>query len=221
LQREKEEAHDYRYFPDPDLVPVQVSEERLNEIRSGLCELPLKRRLRYVKEFSLSDYDAGVLTEGRATADYFESAVKMGGEPKRVCNLLTQVGLKLANERGCSIGELGPKPADAAELAKMTQAGDISATAASTILEEMVKTGKNPRKLAEELNLIQKSDAGELEGIVEEVLKNNSQAVTDFKAGGKKSGKARGFLLGQVMQKTKGTANPKVAGEILDRKLSQ
>lgn len=220
LQREKEEAHDYRYFPDPDLVPVQISEQRLNEIRSGLCELPLKRRLRYVKEFGLSGYDAGVLTEERATADFFESAVKMGGEPKRVCNLLTQVGLKLANERGCNIAELGPEPADVVELAKMTQAGDISATAANTILEEMVKTGKKPRTLAEQLNLIQKSDAGELEWIVEEVLKNNPQAVEDFKEGGKKSGKARGFLLGQVMQKTNGRANPKVAAEILDKKLA-
>jgi len=219
LQREKEEAHDYRYFPDPDLVPVQVSEQRLNEIRSGLCELPLKRRLRYVKEYGLSDYDAGVLTEERATADYFESAVKMGGEPKRVCNLLTQVGLKLANERGCSISELGPAAGDVAELAKMAQAGDISATAANTILEEMVKTGKEPHALAEKLSLTQKSDAGELEKIVEEVLKSNPQAVEDFKEGGKKSGKARGYLLGQVMQKTKGRANPKVASEILDRKL--
>jgi len=220
LQREKEEAHDYRYFPDPDLVPVQVSEERLNEIKSRLCELPMKKRIRYVKEYGLSDYDAGVLTSERAIADFFESAVKSGGEPKRVCNLLTQVGLKLANARGCSIAELGPKPTDVAGLAKMTQAGDISATAANTILEEMVKTGKKPRTLAEQLSLIQKSDAGELEKIVDEVLKDNPQAVGDFKAGGKKSGKARGFLLGQVMQKTKGRANPKVAAEILDRKLS-
>jgi aspartyl-tRNA(Asn)/glutamyl-tRNA(Gln) amidotransferase subunit B len=220
LQREKEEAHDYRYFPDPDLVPVQVSEQQLNEIKSLLCELPLKRRLRYVKEYGLSDYDAGVLTEERATADFFESAVKSGGEPKRVCNLLAQAGLKLANERGCGIAELGPKPADVAELAKMTQASDISATAANTILEEMVKTGKAPRALAEQLSLVQKSDIGELEKIVDEVLRDNPQAVGDFKAGGKKSGKARGFLLGQVMQKTKGRANPKVASEILDKKLA-
>jgi aspartyl-tRNA(Asn)/glutamyl-tRNA(Gln) amidotransferase subunit B len=220
LQREKEEAHDYRYFPDPDLVPVQVSEQQLNEIKSRLCELPLKKRLCYVKEYGLSDYDAGVLTAERATADFFESAVKSGGEPKRVCNLLSQVGLKLANDRGCSIAELGPEAGDVAELAKMTQAGDISATAANAILEEMVKTGKKPRMLAEQLSLIQKSDAGELEKIVDEVLRDNPQAVEDFKAGGKKSGKARGFLLGQVMQKTKGRANPKVAAEILDKKLA-
>jgi aspartyl-tRNA(Asn)/glutamyl-tRNA(Gln) amidotransferase subunit B len=221
LQREKEEAHDYRYFPDPDLVPVRVSEQLLSEIKSRLCELPSKKRLRYIKEHGLSDYDAGVLTEMRATADFFEATVKAGGEPKRVCNLLTQTGLKLANAKGCGIAELGPKAPDVAQLAKMIQAGEISASAANTIFEEMVKTGENPKELAEKLKLNQKSDAGELEGIIDEVLKNNQQAVADFKAGGKKSGKARGFLLGQVMQKTKGTANPKVAGEILDRKLSQ
>jgi aspartyl-tRNA(Asn)/glutamyl-tRNA(Gln) amidotransferase subunit B len=220
LQREKEEAHDYRYFPDPDLVPVQVSEQQLSEIKSRLCELPIVRRLRYVKEYGLSEYDAGVLANERTVADFFESAVGAGGEPKRVCNLLTQVGLKLANTKGCSIAELGPSSGDVAQLARMAQTGEISATAASAILEEMVKTGKDPRALAEQLNLIQKSDAGELEAIVDEVLRDNPQAVEDFKAGGKKSSKARGYLLGQVMQKTKGRANPKVAAEILDKKLA-
>jgi aspartyl-tRNA(Asn)/glutamyl-tRNA(Gln) amidotransferase subunit B len=220
LQREKEEAHDYRYFPDPDLVPVRVNEQWLNEIKSRLCELPFSRRIRYAKEYGLNDYDIGVLTNDRPVADFFEAAVKAGGEPKRVCNLLAQVGLKLANARGCPITELGPKAADIAQLAKMAQAGEVSATAANTILEEMVNTGKAPRELVEQLNLIQKSDAGELEAIVDEVLKNNPQAAADFKEGGKKSGKAKGFLLGQVMQKTKGRANPKVASEILDKKLA-
>jgi aspartyl-tRNA(Asn)/glutamyl-tRNA(Gln) amidotransferase subunit B len=221
LQREKEEAHDYRYFPDPDLVPVRVNEQWLNEIKSRLCELPLSKRIRYAKEYGLNEYDTGVLANDRSVADFFEAAVKAGAETKRVCNLLTQTGLKLANARGSSIAELGPKATELAELAKMTQAGEISATAANTIFEEMAKTGKGPRELAEQLNLIQKSDAGELEAIVDEVLKSNSQAVADFKEGGKKSGKARGFLLGQVMQKSKGRANPKVASEILDKKLSQ
>jgi aspartyl-tRNA(Asn)/glutamyl-tRNA(Gln) amidotransferase subunit B len=220
LQREKEEAHDYRYFPDPDLVPVQVNEQWLNEIKSRLCELPLSRRLQYIKDYGLSEYDAGVLADERSTADFFEDTVKKGGEPKRVCNLLTQVGLKLANTRGCSIAELGPKADDIAQLAEMAQTGEISATTANTILEEMVKTGKGPRELAQQLNLIQKSDVGELDKIVDEVLKDNPQAVEDFKAGGKKSGKAKGFLLGQVMQKTKGRANPKVAAEILDKKIA-
>jgi aspartyl-tRNA(Asn)/glutamyl-tRNA(Gln) amidotransferase subunit B len=220
LQREKEEAHDYRYFPDPDLVPVTTTPEWLDEIRSHLCELPLARQMRYVTEYGLSDYDAGVLTAERGTAEFFEQTLQAGGEAKRVCNLLTQVGLKLAKEKGGDLPALGIESAAVADLAKMVDAGTVSATAANTILESMVVTGKAPAVLAEELNLIQKSDAGELEGIVDQVLAENAQAVQDVVTGGKKSKKARGFLLGQVIQKTKGQANPKVVSEILQRKLS-
>jgi aspartyl-tRNA(Asn)/glutamyl-tRNA(Gln) amidotransferase subunit B len=220
LQREKEEAHDYRYFPDPDLVPVKPNPEWLDEIRKHLCELPLKRQLRYVSQFGLSEYDAGVLTAERSTAEFFEQAVAGGADAKRVCNLLTQVGLKLARERNCEITGLGIKPADVTALAKMTDAGTVSATAAATILQAMVETGKAPDRLAEELNLVQKSDAGELEGIVDQVLAENAEAVKDVVEGGKKSQKARGFLMGQVIRKTKGQGNPKVVSEILERKLN-
>jgi aspartyl-tRNA(Asn)/glutamyl-tRNA(Gln) amidotransferase subunit B len=219
LQREKEEAPDYRYFPEPDLVPVELTEQWLEDIKSRLCELPIKKQMRYVQEYKLSDYDAGVLTAERITGEFFDEAVKAGGEPKRVCNLLTQVGLKLANEKGCSVTELGIEPEAFAQLAKMVEAGEISATAANTILGEMVKISKSPRELAEQLNLIQKSDVGELEKIVEQVLLDNPKAVDDVKSGGKKSKKALGFLLGQVIQKTKGQANPKIVSEILSKKL--
>jgi len=167
----------------------------------------------------LSEYDAGVVTGERATADFFEAAVGAGGEPKRVCNLLTQVGLKLANEKGCGVDELSVTVASVAELAGMVGSGSVSAGAAATIFQAMGETGKEPGQLAEELNLIQKSDAGELAAIVDEVLAGNPQAVEDVTAGGKKSKKARGFLLGQVMQRTKGQANPKVVSEILAGKL--
>ena len=152
-------------------------------------------------------------------ADFFEQTISAGGEPKRVCNLLTQVGLKLANEAGCSLSELGLAAENVAQLARMIDHGTVSATAANTILQEMVKIGKEPEVLAEELNLVQKSDAGELEAMVEQVLAENPAAVEDVTSGGKKSKKARGFLLGQVMQKTQGQANPKVVSEILDKKL--
>lgn len=220
LQREKEEAHDYRYFPEPDLVPVELTDAWLEEIRGRLCELPLARQTHYVEAYGLSDYDAGVLTGERATADFFEAAVAAGGQPKRVCNILTQTGLKLANEMGCSIDGLGVTPGSVAELAEMVESGQVSPTAAGAIFEPMARSGRGPRALAEELNLIQKSDAGELEKIVEQVLAENAQAVADVTSGGKKSNKARGFLLGQVMQKTKGQANPKVVSEILARKLN-
>jgi aspartyl-tRNA(Asn)/glutamyl-tRNA(Gln) amidotransferase subunit B len=219
LQREKEEAHDYRYFPEPDLVPVELTPQWLEQIRSRLCELPLQRQMRYVEQYKLSDYDAGVLTADRATAEFFDEAVRAGGEPKRVCNLLTQTGLRIANEKGCTMNQLGVAPAGVAHLARMVEAGTISASSSAAIFEAMVETGKQPDVLAAELNLIQKSDAGELERIVDQVLADNPQAVEDVTAGGKKSNKARGFLLGQVMQKTKGQANPKVVSEIMARKL--
>ena len=219
LQREKEEAPDYRYFPEPDLVPVELTKEWLDDIRAHLCELPITKQMRYVNEYKLSDYDAGVLTAERSTAEFFEQAIDAGGEPKRVCNLLTQVGLKLANEKGCGLAELGLAPENVAELAKMIAVGQVSATAGNTIMQEMLKTGKSPQLMAEELDLVQKSDACELETIVDQVLTENTKAVDDVKSGGKKSKKALGFLLGQVMQKTKGRANPKVVSGILAKKL--
>jgi aspartyl-tRNA(Asn)/glutamyl-tRNA(Gln) amidotransferase subunit B len=219
LQREKEEAHDYRYFPEPDLVPVELNQEWLDEIQSRLCELPLKKQMRYVQEYNLSDYDAGVLTAERSTADFFDEAVKAGGEPKRLCNLLTQTGLKITKEKNCGINDLPISPKSVADLAVMVENSTINASSAATIFEAMAQTGKGPQVLAEELNLIQKSDAGELEKIVDQVLAENAQAVEDVTSGGKKEKKARGFLLGQVMQKTKGQANPKVVSEILAKKL--
>jgi aspartyl-tRNA(Asn)/glutamyl-tRNA(Gln) amidotransferase subunit B len=219
LQREKEEAHDYRYFPEPDLVPVTLTSQWLAEIQGRLCELPIKRQLRYVEQYKLSDYDAGVLTADRSTSDLFDEAVKAGADPKRVCNIITQTGLKMANEKGCSAGDLGLKAQSVANLAGMIEGGTIGAGSAGQIFEAMVQTGKEPDVLAEELNLIQKSDAGELEAIVDKVLADNPKAVEDVTGGGKKSKKARGFLLGQVMQKSKGQANPKVVSEILAKKL--
>ncbi len=220
LQREKEEAHDYRYFPDPDLVPVELTAEWLSQIKSRLCELPIEVQNRFVTEYKLSDYDAGVLTSDRKTAEFFDAAVKAGADAKRVCNLLTQTGMKLANEAGCSVADLGIDADSLAKLAKMAEAGDISATASATIFEEMAKTKKAPDVIAAELNLIQTSDAGELEAVVDQVLAANPDAVADAASGGKKTKKARGFLLGQVMQKTKGQANPKIVSQILDKKLS-
>ena len=220
LQREKEEAHDYRYFPEPDLVPVEIDAEWLTEIKSRLCELPLQKQKRFVKEYKLSDYDAGVLATERSTSELFDDAVKAGASPKRVCNLLTQVGAKLANEKGCSISELGVGAKALGQLAKMVDSSEVSATASVTIFEDMVETGKPPADIAGERNLVQSSNAGEIETMVDEVIAANQKAVEEVKVGGKKSKKAIGFLMGQVMQKSKGQANPKVVSEILNKKLS-
>ena len=219
LQREKEQVHDYRYFPEPDLVPVELKGRWLDSIRAHLCELPVEKQRRFVSEYKLSDYDAGVLTAQRSTAEFFEQAVAVGGRPKRVCNLLTQVGLKLASEAGCSLADLGLSTEKVADLAKMIEAATVNPSAGNTIVKQMVQTGEEPQIIARQLNLIQKSDAGQLEAIVNQVLAENPQAVEDVASSGRKSQKAMGFLLGQVMQKTKSRANPKLVSQILADKL--
>ncbi len=220
LQREKEEAHDYRYFPDPDLVPVKVDADWLGEIKSRLCELPSQMQQRFVSEYGLSDYDAGVLTADRATAEFFDKTVKLGATAKRVCNLLTQTGLKLANEKGVRVDQLKITPENLADLAKMIDTGVVSASAATTIFEIMAESGENPKEIAAEKNLFQKSDSGEIETLIDQVIAENPRAVEDAKNNPKKAKKSTGFLMGQVMQKSKGQANPKVVSQILSRKLN-
>lgn len=220
LQREKEEAHDYRYFPDPDLVPVVVSDQWLEEIKARLCELPLAMQKRFVGDYGLSDYDAQVLTGEKATGVFFDAAVRCGGDPKRVCNLLTQTGLKLANERQTTVDALGVSPEHLAVLAKMTDEGQISATSAAVIFEEMTRSGGDPVLIAEAKNLIQRSDTGEIEALVEQVLADNAQAVQDAKDNPKKAKKALGFLTGQVIQQSKGQANPKLVSQVLNQRLA-
>ena len=219
FQREKEEAHDYRYFPEPDLVPVEIDDAWLDRIKAEMPELPQAIKRRFVQEYKLSEYDAGVLTVDRVTAEYFDKAVKSGGPVQRVANLVTQYGLKTANEQGCTMDEIGVTAEQTAKLAVLLEEGVVNASAAATIFAKMMTDDREPKVVAQENNLIQQSDAGALEGLVAEVIAANPKAVEDFTSGGKKSGKARGFLLGKVMQKSKGRANPKIVGELLDENL--
>ncbi|MCK5175867.1 MAG: Asp-tRNA(Asn)/Glu-tRNA(Gln) amidotransferase subunit GatB [Planctomycetes bacterium] len=220
LQREKEEAHDYRYFPDPDLVPVEMDDEWLSRIRADLCEMPIQKQNRFVSEFADSEYDAGVLTQIRSTAELFEQAVALGADPKKACNIITQNFQKIANEKGCTVCELGITPEKIVEMTNMVTIGQISSTSVSSIaVLSVANLSKTLREIAVEHNLIQTSDAGEIEALVDQVIADNPAAVEDVTSGGKKSKKARGFLLGQVMQKSKGQANPKVVSEILAKKL--
>ncbi len=218
-QRGKEEAHDYRYFPDPDLVPVVIDGNWLAQIKGNMGELPLAMKKRFIETYGLNDYDAGVLTGDRESAHYFDEAVKAGASAKRVANLISQQGLKVANERDCRLSEIGLSPGQIADLAKLIDDGTINASAAVTVFDQMLKDSRDPKAIAEENNLIQVSDTGELEKMVNEVIAAHEKAVAEFQAGGKKAPKARGFLLGQVMQKTKGQANPQVVGDLLDQKL--
>ena len=221
LQREKEEAHDYRYFPEPDLVPVELDEAWLEQIKSRLGELPLQKQKRFVGEYGLSNYDASVLTADKATAEYFEKVVQAGADAKRTCNLITQTGQKLANQNNTTVDKLGISPQNLAKLAQMADKGQISATAAAQIFEKMSQQNADPEQIAKADNLLQTSDAGAIEGIVDHVLAENGDAVKEIMSKGKKAGKAQGFLMGQVIQKSKGQANPKVVAEILSRKLAQ
>lgn len=220
-QRSKEAANDYRYFPDPDLVPVVLDDAWFEQIKSNMVELPLAKERKFVSEYGLSEYDAGVLTSERTMAEYFEDVIKAGGDAKRVCNFITQTGLKLANEAGKSFVEFGIEAQKLAKLSKMVSDGDINASAATSLISKMVENNEDPMVLAEKFNLIQKSDSGELEAIVDQVFADNPQAVEDARPGSKKEKKSKGFLMGQVMQKTKGQANPKIVSSILAKKLSE
>ncbi len=221
LQRVKEEAHDYRYFPEPDLVPVELNEAEYTRIKAQLGELPLQKQKRFVSQYGLSDYDAAVLTGDKAMAEYFDAAVAAGAEPKRACNLITQTGQKLANQNNTTVDTMGVSPASLAKLAQITEKGLVSATAASQIYEKMVGNTADPEQIAKETNLIQTSDTGAIEALVNQVLADNAEAVQDVITKSKKAQKAQGFLTGQVIKLSKGQANPKVASEILMKKLAE
>ncbi len=221
LQREKEEAHDYRYFPDPDLMPVVVTSDWLEEIKKDVCELPVKRRIRFSEEYGISERDVATILEHRGTADLFEEAIKLGAPVKVLSNQFISFWSMHANQRNVAIADLGVSAEHLAKLAQMVGEGIINATAASSIAEKMLSCSDSPEVIAERENLLQVSDSSEIEKIVDEVLAENSQAVEDVLTGGKKQKKAFGFLMGQVMQKSRGQANPKVVNELLSQKLSR
>jgi len=220
FQREKEEAHDYRYFPDPDLVPVRMDAAWLEHIKAEVGELPLAMKQRFMEEYDLSDYDAGVLTADRATAAYFDAAAKLADGPvKRVANLVTQQGLKIARERSCRMDEIGVSPQHLAELAQLLEKGTVNASAGTKIFELMLDDDRDPETIAKENNLVQQSDTGAIEAIVDAVLAANQDAVAEIQSNGKKAKKARGFLMGEIMKQSRGQANPQVANQLLDEKL--
>jgi aspartyl-tRNA(Asn)/glutamyl-tRNA(Gln) amidotransferase subunit B len=220
LQREKEEAHDYRYFPDPDLAPVVVEDPWLEEMKAALPELPMARRARFQKEFGFSEIDATNLIDDRATADLFEEALALGAPVKYLCNHFISFWSMHANQRNVTIAQLGMTARRMAALAKMVGEGKINPSAAATLSEKMLSCPDDPGTIAEREKLLQVSDASALEAIIDEVLAANPKALDDAKEPGKKQQKAFGFLLGQVMQKSRGQANPQIVNEILRRKMS-
>lgn len=216
--RMKEEAHDYRYFPDPDLVPLTVDLEWLDEIRESLPELPDTKRDRFVSEYSLPEYDADILIAEKATAELFEEAVKQGGKPKNISNWIMTGVFKYLNEEGKDIDETPIKPVHLAKLSELVESASVSGTMAkTTLLFEILKTGKMPDEIVKEKGLAQISDTDALEKIAEDVIAKNPKEIERFKAGDQK---LLGFFVGQVMKATKGKANPQMVNELLKKKLS-
>ena len=214
--RAKEQSHDYRYFPEPDLVPVLVTADWLERAKAGVPELPVPRRLRFISEYKLSPYDAGVLTDDRALADYFEAAVKAGASPKAAANWVTNEVARELNTRGIPVSEWRVSPQMLAGLVRAVESGKVSTAIGREVLTQMADTGKTADAIIAEKGLAQISDTGALEALVDKVLAANPNAVADFKSGKKES---RGFLIGQVMRQTKGKANAKVVAEVLQKKL--
>ncbi len=214
--RTKEEAHDYRYFPEPDLVPVWIDQKWIDETKKTIPELPVNKRQRFVKEYLISDYDAGVLTEDIFLADYFEECVKLArNSSKELSNWIINDVLRELNERKINIQEFTVTPKMLVELIK--EKSTIGNMIAKEVFIEMVNTGKNAQSIINEKNLTQLSDVDELNTITANVIKKNPKAVEDYKRGKKN---ALTFLIGQTMKMTKGKANPKILTEILKEKIT-
>ena len=218
--RSKENAHDYRYFPEPDLVPVELSEEQLAEWRKLLPEKPEVRRARMIAEYGIAEYDAEVLSQHKANADYFEAAAKGLDKKlaKQLCNLFMSDVMALMNASGKSIGECAMAPAALAALVKLSASGTINGPTLKELLPELFEQGGDPEAIVKERGLGAVSDTGALEAFVDQAIAANPGPVADFKAGKKA---AAGFFVGQVMKLSKGTADPKIVGGIVAKKLAE
>ena len=214
--RGKEEAHDYRYFPDPDLIPVFIDEAWIEGIRAMMPELPDERKARFMSEFELPHYDAEVLTAARELADYFEAAYLTFPQAKKLSNWIMTELMRELKEKDISDCPISPK--NLAALLNMIDKGDISGKIAKIVFTDMLETGKDAATLVQEKGLVQMSDAGELLQLIHEILAENPTQVADYKGG---KTKLMGFFVGQLMKKTKGQANPKLANELFAKELSE
>ncbi|GLI53702.1 Asp-tRNA(Asn)/Glu-tRNA(Gln) amidotransferase subunit GatB [Thermodesulfovibrio yellowstonii] len=216
--RSKEEAHDYRYFPEPDLVPVVVSEDWIEKIKKDMPELPDQKIERFIKEYGLPQYDAEILTEEKALSEWFEETVKLGGKPKEVANWIMVELLRLLNEEGKDINECSLKPIQLVELIELINKGTINRNTAKEVFEEMYKTGKTAEAIVKEKGLTQISDDSVIIEAIKEVMNKNPKEVERFRNGEEK---LIGFFVGQVMKITKGKANPKLVNELIFKILKE
>jgi aspartyl-tRNA(Asn)/glutamyl-tRNA(Gln) amidotransferase subunit B len=216
VMRSKEEAHDYRYFPDPDLVPLKLEKEWIEGFRKHVTELPTARMKRFVSECALSEYDAGVLTASKAVADYFESCVKLFNQPKTVSNWVMGELTRELNHSGIDASASPVSPERLVSLLQLVEQGTISLKVAREIFPEVYSSGKTPEQIVQEKGLIQVSDEGALDKIIDEVLAKNPMQVAQFKDGKQQ---VLGFLVGQVMKASGGKANPGKVNALLKKKL--
>jgi aspartyl-tRNA(Asn)/glutamyl-tRNA(Gln) amidotransferase subunit B len=214
--RSKEDAHDYRYFPEPDLVPFWIEQELIDETKAAIPELPVSRRKRFVDELSVSDYDAGILTEDKFLADYFEECVKISQKSsKELSNWIINDMLRELNERKINLHDFVVSPKMLTELVQIKPT--IGSSIAKEVFVEMVNTGKSAPAIVKEKDLTQMEDTGELNEIVIKVIEENPKAVEDYGQGKKN---ALAFLIGQTMKITKGKANPNILTELFKQRLS-
>ena len=216
--RDKEDAQDYRYFPDPDLVAIRLSEDYIENIRKNLPELPESRKSRYMQEFGLSEKDSNLLTASKYLSNLFEEAEKICKNAKAVANWLLSDVSKILNEKEIEPDQI---PFKAEELAKMIQLidkGTISSAIAKKVIVELFENPKDPEEIIKEKGWIQISDEGAIKEVVTKILEANPQSVADFKAG---KDKALGFLVGQAMKETKGKANPQMLNKMFLEELKK
>jgi aspartyl-tRNA(Asn)/glutamyl-tRNA(Gln) amidotransferase subunit B len=214
--RGKEEAHDYRYFPDPDLVPVRVTDEWIAELRKNLPELPAARLNRFLAEYGLPEYDAEVLTSNKTLADYFEATVKSCPHPKPVSNWIMVELLGELYMHGPSMDHWLVTPEALGKLLTLKEQGGISGKMAKMVFKDMVASGRDPEAIIKEKGLAQISDTGALEALAREIISANPKEAADYRAG---KSKILGFFVGQLMRRTQGQANPQLANEIFQKML--
>lgn len=216
--RGKEEAHDYRYFPDPDLLPLVIDDAWIHTVKTVVPELPAEKKKRFIKAYTLPSYNADVLTSSRELADYFEACVNAFPNPKPVSNWIMGSLLGLLNARGLTIAESPISPEALAGLLKLMDEKVISGKIAKTVFDEMALTGKLPKEIVEEKGLVQVTDESTIKGVVLKVLEHCAAEVEEYKNG---KTKLFGFFVGQVMKETRGKANPRIVNEILKKVLGE
>lgn len=214
--RGKEEANDYRYFPDPDLTPLIISRDYVEEIRKTIPELPDVKKERLISEMGLPEYDAGVITSSKGLAVFFDETVAIYPDAKKVCNWLMVEFCRLLNSESVEIENSQVKPEKLAALLKLVDDGKISGKIAKTVFEEMFISGKDPEAIVEEKGLVQISDEGALGAMIDKIIAENPKSVEDYKSGNKK---ALGFFVGKIMKETQGQANPGMVNKMLTERL--